>query len=260
MADMNDGGFIERLGKLLGIDREKAEEMLDKLDGDALLTLTDAVAKNDASAAKRILAPHGMEEGDVPAAAEEASDEDAEVVKHGRRKKRSGDEEPSDGIVEFGVGDAVEVNGDDAIVKIPHGPGGTVGVLIGGKLKMIDRKKVRPVGDALKLDEMVLGMTGIPSIQRMQELAGISTASFEAPETSPVQVAVGAAEPDNSEGGDANSPECAKAAVMACLDELERHMPNLRVADLKDVRKRIYDLTARLNEGRSLRREGKTRV
>lgn len=63
-------------------------------------------------------------------------------------------------------------------VTICRGPGGTLGISYLGKTKMVNRK------DVTKIDEHVLGMTQMPHLGRMMELAGIpsSPASEQAPQ------------------------------------------------------------------------------
>lgn len=54
-------------------------------------------------------------------------------------------------------------------VQVPHGPNGTVGILLDHKLTMVPRSECK------ELNEHVLGMTGMPSLARMLMLAGVDT-------------------------------------------------------------------------------------
>lgn len=266
MADLNDDTFLENLKKLTGVEGDKAEELLGSLDGEALMALTDAVAKGDAEAAKAAMQPDDVEETDTPInplfRADDGTDGEDDDKKT-RRKKKGHRSHGVEGGIEFNPGDDVEVelaDGKfvDATVQLPHGPHDTVGVRIKGKLKMVDRNKVSPKE---KLDEMVLGMTGLPSVSRIQQLAGIA-GQPEGPAAPAATASAPGVVPDHidAEGVEVfgKSPDCdAKTKVMSCLDELEACMMELKVADLKDVRARIYALTTRLNESRAT---GKKRV
>lgn len=67
----------------------------------------------------------------------------------------------------FGIGDKVQFGEHEVTIQIPHGPGDTVGVLLDGVLQMVNRGEIDPV------NEGVLGMSLMPGLQRMRELAGI---------------------------------------------------------------------------------------
>lgn len=54
-------------------------------------------------------------------------------------------------------------------IQIPRGPDHTLGIRYQGKLIMVSRQDVH------RLDEQVLGMTGMPHLGRMLELAGVDT-------------------------------------------------------------------------------------
>lgn len=73
---------------------------------------------------------------------------------------------------QYSIGDEVVADGGEAVVKVPAAgrDGMMVGVLKDGNMRMVNRKKLKHMK---KIDEGVLGMTGMPSLQRMMELAGI---------------------------------------------------------------------------------------
>ena len=82
------------------------------------------------------------------------------------------------------------------------------------------------------LDEQVLGMTNVPNLERMQQLAGIQ----------PAEIAV---QPQSS--GELDT--CAAAdQVMEMLDMVAAILPNVRLADLKAIRQRIVTLQTSMNE------------
>jgi hypothetical protein len=96
------------------------------------------------------------------------------------------------------IGDAVKVGAKgekkrEGVVKVPHGPGGTKGVLIDGELEMvaddeINRAKEKKASDEKVeesiysdddlLEEGIMGMTMLPSLERMQALAGIKNEAY----------------------------------------------------------------------------------
>lgn len=55
-------------------------------------------------------------------------------------------------------------------VCVPRGPHNTVGIRLNGSIEMVSR------GDLTTLDEHVLGMTAMPSLGRIKQLAGIGAA------------------------------------------------------------------------------------
>jgi hypothetical protein len=234
--DDDDVGFLDGLNDLLGIGRQKAEGIIAKLDGDALLALADAVSAGDADAAKEALGDAAVDEDEAkePGADDDADEPDAE------------DEDEDE--TQFNVGDAVRVGDTDGTVRLADGPHDTVGVMMKGKLKMVDRKKV------VKLDEMVLGMTGMPNLKRMQELAGIMAVPDQMPAAA--DVAAVAAPAVVSEPVVACCKQDAEPVVacMDALDMLEKHLPGVRLADLKGIRQRIFDISAKMNESATKRK------
>lgn len=53
-------------------------------------------------------------------------------------------------------------------VRIQRGPHNTVGIVLNGKLKMVDKKEIT------HLDEHVMGMTAMPTLGRIKQLAGLA--------------------------------------------------------------------------------------
>lgn len=80
----------------------------------------------------------------------------------------------------LGTGEVILLDTDEeATIKITRGPKNTVGVNVQGELKMIDRKEIkkrRVQPKAERVDEGVIGMTEMPGLRRMQQLAGIPAA------------------------------------------------------------------------------------
>src|SRR3954463_14969420 len=54
-ADLEDPNFMQGMQKLLGMDDEAVEKLLDDIEADDLMALTDAIAKQDAETAKAIV-------------------------------------------------------------------------------------------------------------------------------------------------------------------------------------------------------------
>jgi len=70
--------------------------------------------------------------------------------------------------IEYQIGEEVMVGEVSAQVKIPHGPNGTIGVLMNGKLEMVSETEVS------RLDEGVMGMMkSVNPLFRLRELAGL---------------------------------------------------------------------------------------
>ncbi len=170
--------FTASLEKMLGVSKDQIEEIIERLDVDELSNLIDACGKDDIEAVKSIVGV--TDEGDESSEEkEEKKDElrglilrkdDAKKVKskkHKLQKKELGEED--DTAVVFSIGDEVLVDGEEATVKVPQAPGGTVGVMINGELKMVDKKTSK----ITKVDEGVLGMTQMPGLNRIKELAGM---------------------------------------------------------------------------------------
>jgi len=70
--------------------------------------------------------------------------------------------------IEFSIGQDVMVGEDHGTVKIPHGPNGTVGVIVNGQLEMVSEAEVN-------LCEGVMGMKPVNPLFRLRELAGLSS-------------------------------------------------------------------------------------
>jgi hypothetical protein len=240
-ADLEDPNFMQGMQKLLGMDDEAVEKLLDDIEADDLMALTDAIAKQDAETAKAIVERSLKEVNAL-----------FDKNKKSSKPKKTPTKPPKDH--EFAYGDDVAIKttnedtGEDdfvsATVYRPTAPGDTVGVKIEGKLKMVDRDEV------YTLNEMVLGMTGIPSIERMQQLAGIPGMAPPPPDTG---VEVTQVEPHQGVEG-------AVQRAMCALDELESALPDIRLADLKAVRARLNDMQTKMNESVTLRMpEGRPR-
>lgn len=229
--DTDDQDFMDGMESLLGMDEEKVQELLDSLDNNSLMALTDAVSKNDKEAAEAIIQSFN---GNVSSLfqGEDIDEKDDE-------KKRPV-KPPLDHI--FAIGDDVAIKepnedtGDDdfvsATVYKPNAPGDTIGVKIKGKPKMVDKDKV------YALHEMgVMGMVNVPDIQRMQQLAGIGSVTQE-PAMAPV------AQPPTS----FENPSDSLSQAVCALDQLENVLPNVKLADLKTIRQRLTAMQTQMNE------------
>ena len=70
----------------------------------------------------------------------------------------------------YEVGDVVGYQGDEVTVKIPHGPHDTVGIILEGKMRMVDRSHL------YSLEEHIMGsMTELSPLNRVMKLAGIAS-------------------------------------------------------------------------------------
>ncbi len=193
-----DFEFIDALTKLLGIKEDEVGDLIEKLEVDQLTDLVDACVVGDMKAAKAIIGAEVESDGEGDSKPNVKDDHEqmakrlfspkdkakAEKSKKARILRKSETElgEDTDPAVTFNIGDACAVDGEEATVKIPAAPGDTVGVMINGELKMVDKKNVH------KLEEGVLGMTGMPGLkpnselQRIRELAGMRDGDYNEPE------------------------------------------------------------------------------
>lgn len=234
--ELDDVNFMEGMKALLDFDEEQIEALLDKLDSNSLLALADAVAHKDKAAADDII---GSFEGQLNSLFRTVDDEAEEK----NEEKKHPVKPPKD--YRYSIGDDVAIkttNEDDgkeefvsATVFKPEGPSNTVGLKIKGKPKMVDRDEV------YVLKEMgVMGMVAMPDIQRMKQLAGIQSVTTE-----PVQ------EPDDQPPMNISTMEDQMGVVsqaISALDSFEQALPNIRLADLKTIRQRMFDIQAKMNE------------
>jgi hypothetical protein len=72
----------------------------------------------------------------------------------------------------FEVGETVLFENEQAEVVIANGPMGSVGIMLNNKLTMVGSVSLS------RLDESVLGFSGMPTITRLQELAGMDPQTF----------------------------------------------------------------------------------
>lgn len=234
MTTNADANFITGMEKLLGMDEQAVNKLIDQLDPDALSALTDAVAHEDQEAAENIVRSYVNPDEEVnplfrAGQEHDEREDDAKLA-------------PAPRGHQFAQGDRVYVMKRDdrgkkkyigATIENPIGPGGTVAVKIDGKRKMIDHHRIF-------IEEGVLGMTGVPDLQRIQQLAGLTpagsdkTVQAEAVPTAAVNVA---ATDDN-----------AASQAMCALETLEAVLPNVRLADLKTIRQKMIAIQTSLNE------------
>lgn len=228
-----DQNFMQGLEDLLGMDDKAVERLIDQMDDEPSLTaLRDAVASGDQEAAENIVRSFDTDEEVNPLFRGKDIDDDADEKKPPKNIKRA---EPDH---QFSFGDSVYIMKRDesgkktyvgATVNKPEGPHDTVGLKIDGKPKMIDRNRVF-------IEEGVLGMVGVPNLERIQQLAGLAPSGND----------VGVQVEQMPQVGGSGDPAVSQA--MAALDSLESALPNVRLADLKDLRQRIVAIQACMNE------------
>lgn len=226
-----DRNFTKGMEELLGMDDKGVERLIDQMDADLLTALTDAVAHGDQEAAENIVRSFDTDEEVNPLFRGKDIDDDADAAKPPKNIKRA----PEDHQFSFGDlryimkrNDAGKKTYVGATVNKPVGPHETVGIKIDGKPKMIDRNRIY-------IEEGVLGMVGVPNLERIQQLAGL------APSGNDVNVQVD----ELPQVGGSGDPAVSQA--MAALDP-ESALPNIRLADLKDVRQRIVTIQQCMNE------------
>ena len=202
MTNAEDMGFVEGLKKFLNIkDSHQIQSIIESLGTDQLSELAHAV--NIGDKAKVLAIYYASKEQKLP-----------------------------ESVNRLNVGDLVYVMHDDkkvkARVKIPNGPGDTVGVMIGNKMKMKDRANISLTEDL----GGVMGMTMLPGLARMQELAGLSPTS------------------DSVTAEVVEDPELDDhmMCVMNALSALEEALPNVALKDAKIVRARLTTIMQSMNE------------
>jgi hypothetical protein len=231
--EMNDINFIDGMKNILGMEEDDVEKLIDSLDADTLLDLTNAISNSDKEAAEKII----------------SRDEDVNDLfyKATKKKKKHPVKPPKDHQFMHGDDVAFITVDDDgkkifrsATVSNPNGPGNTVVIKNKGKTRMVDRSKL------YTLKEGVLGMIGVPGLQRIQQLAGISE-----PESSDVKTqAFPSLEKESwfSQNNNFEETECPVEKIMCALDVVASALPEIKLADLKVVRQKIYDIQAKMNE------------
>lgn len=256
MSDQNTD-VISRLSEFLSIDREEVVKRLEELDVDATMEVLDAVNNDDAERVAELMSASSNE--DTESSEEQDVDELSPLFTKTRRQKRKEAQDEAPEIAEAddtyvpNIGAAVRIGDDqtdpsewqDAVVKVVRGPNDTVGVMIDGEITMVHKNEVHPI------KEGVLGMTAMPAIQRMQELAGIAPS----PDASPVQVqrvgtvaTPGGVDIQALPVATSDDVDPALCQVMTCLDDVESALGDLKVKDAKNVRARLNAMVAKLNE------------
>jgi len=250
--ELDDINFMEGMKELLGLENEQVEALLDELDSQSLVALADAIAKKDKIAAKNII---GSFEDELSSLFRSKNIEPSK-----RDDKKKPIKPPKD--YEFSIGDDVairtpktnEETGEEdghefisATVFKPNAPGKTIGVKIDGKSQMVNRDDVYMLKED-KLKEMVLGMTNMPDLGRMQQLAGIQAQPQTQTEVEVEQVRPSQNDQpmmyDREEEGEMND----MVHCLSALDTLENALPNIRLADVKTIRARINGIVNKMNE------------
>jgi hypothetical protein len=262
--DDNDEDIIDRLTSLIDIDSETAQACIDNMDADEVINLVAALDDKDTDKVKELVkeyTPEEMEKSkiDPPEALDDINKQGIRCIE--KHEKLT---DVWDIIAELAIEDwhiiwpmldkrviralYKEATKQDLVtlsnkakniiykhsqklteyvlyedqlyeVAIPNGPKETIGIKQNGKITMVGKNKVK------RVDEHVLGMTKMPAISRMMELAGISADSHEntAPEVAlPV---IQTAEP---------KVHAHKGKVQTRLDELLADVEKLRCAITDD--------------------------
>lgn len=260
--DNNDGDFMGGMEALFGLDEAAVSDILNELTLEQMIDLAAAVTNNDYETGNKIVqfVQKKIGKGDKPENQSVDSTKAPKEVKKSdittsmktvpvkKSKDDDDDEKEEEEAIDdrvFNVGDAVQIGNDSATIKIPKAPGGTVGVMVKGKLQMVDKKDVK------KIDESISEITELPSLQRIRELAGLVCQSNTDPHVH-VQAEIPSGVTDGSAQAQSDNP---LSICLASLDGLERAMSDIKLADLKIVRKRLNDINCKMNE--SLSRAGK---
>lgn len=134
--------------------------------------------------------------------------------KFGRNTKHKSRDFSED--IDYRVGESVMVKDQSATIKIPQGPDGTVGVVMDGKLSMVD------YSDISRLDEAIMGgLTTISPLFRLRELAGLPPAPLSVPSDS------------IDDMSSLSSPDISSSTDMDSLGDIEE--PHDDMEDMPDV-------------------------
>jgi len=220
---------------MFGMDEEMVSDLIERLEAADMTALTDALVNQDKTAAEQIVASANTDETVNPLF---RGNLDHEQPKKKKRVRRVEDD------YQYKFGDDVQVTITDpetgkvrhvdGTVYLPDGPDDTIGVKVQGKSRMVKRSRLN------KLEENVIGMTAMPELARMQQLAGLQPAGAD---VAPTEIAV------SSESDTTADPCTAAEQAMAALDVVDSMLPNIRLADIKQIRQRIMTLQSQMNEG-----------
>lgn len=202
---MADNDFITRIGKMVDADKAAILKAMETLDVDSLYKLLDALEDEDAAVVADILSVEAkIEESYTPY-----------------------------------VGEEVHCDGKPATVKIPKGPHETIGVIMDGNLRMVERHRVTPLSEAM--------LSPVGSILRMQQLAGINAPGEETVDIviDKAPVSANPLDPQQFENRALEMNE-----VMIAFDHIARAIPDLKIRDARLLRDRLNKLMIQLNESR----------
>lgn len=300
---------VAKAAEMCGLEKDAVSGRLEKMQVNQVLDLLDAVAAGDESRTKELLGAGAKKEG------EEQSDADADEFEisplfmkgDSGPGKKVDDENIEEEDHDPNMGDEVRVDGEDATVKVLHGPRDTIGVQMDGNTVMVNKDQVKRVK---KIEEGVVGMGPVSNLRRIQELAGLPPSAEMARESNPlapgrVGEPMPAEEPEMDAGeaeveyfsperiatlagampeiGGAPEMDCPMAGadlraaapapaapvsispeveveveteatplalddILTAFDMIEDGLPEIKLGDAKEVRARLNDLIAKLNE------------
>ena len=151
---------------------EKMAKNPDKRVKDAKAKMADLKPRNPVVAAVKTRGGAGAHDG---------GKDPRKVDKLGRGSKHKPrfDEE-----IDFAIGEDVMVGEVSGQIKIPHGPNGTIGVIMNGKLEMVAENEVN------RLNEGVMGMMKpVNPLFRLRELAGLPMNGIDEDDFSGIEIA-----------------------------------------------------------------------
>lgn len=222
--------FLTGMKDLLGMDEQAVNKLIDKLDPDSLAALTDAVAQQNQDAAENIVRSFDTDEDVNPLfrGGDKLDHEELEDEKQLKRAPKGHQFAPGDLVYVMKRDERGKKKYISATVEKPTGPADAVALKIDGNRKMVDSHRIY-------IEENVLGMVGVPELQRIQQLAGLAPAGQDVVEMQPMP--------------QVNAPnDDAACQAMSALDTLEEVLPNVRLVDLKVIRQRLVGIQTGLNE------------
>lgn len=250
-----DKDFATSIRELIDIAPEDVATRLEMLDSDEILALMDAVTKKDRGRTGAII-NKAKGAADKRLASVLGGDTETPADKPTTKQE-------SDTGVTYSIGDKVTVGDKEGTIRIPTGPHDTIGVVIDGKVKMVDRQKVRRMDECedvtgtggFRLDDLLAaaGLKPYPlthevvdeptyaTADRLRSLAGLPATPQAAAETGMTNTVYLEVKPTID-------PEEAAQAALSAIQTLAEVLPHIRLADLKVIRANIVATLNAMNE------------
>lgn len=246
MTPQEDESFVAKLAALLGKETEDVSQMIGNLSIDELMAVISATEEGDSEKVSELMADQlqDTDSSDFKPSTEQSPEKSSNDFKPNEEPVVDEDVE---NIKEYTVGEKLKYKGHDAIVKIPKGPSGTIGLMIDGDLKMIKKSK---------LDNDLTESTGF-DLSRLRQLSGLqnlfsagNTPEEEQPSMNSFCDVVSAGQVAMPDEDCVESPAI---KVMAAFDTILDNICAVSIGDAKNIRAKIAEISAKLYESRKLK-------